>query len=533
MLEEIESNELVSAEKTVIFQTQLRVVLELFGEYAPFEKYLVDSEQVTIGRDKTKCQIFLADPDVSSTHAKFIKQNNVCYIEDLKSSNGTLLNGARISKAQVASGDEIVIGTTTLTVVISSSLLDEEQGRLMPVDENQVVEVEEIVESETDFAEDGTIDNLNKSKALFSKDALKDPKKRVKLLLIAAGLMAAFLFFGEEGQNPAEKNKKNTKKKEQVEIIKVDEVDPFQKLSDEDKQYVEAQYQLAFERGNAGNYREALTAIEAMKMHVPTYKKSPDLEREIQNGIKQLEELEEKKKKEERERIKREKVKQLLEKATAAVKERNVTLANSMLQRIKELDPNNYDVSDLEVELDAWVKEQDRIKLEKSQKEAERKRMEDSLAPGTNAFNKKEWFVAIMKLELFLKQENIDEDLLKKGAEMLTTARIELKKSLDPELEQARALRDGDDLKGAYQHYLVATGIDPTNEEAMTEINKIKEELTNRARKVYREAIIIESLTLFEEAKEKLEEVRQIAPSDNKYYKLATEKLKDYLEYSK
>ena len=49
-------------------------------------------------------------------------------------------------------------------------------------------------------------------------------------------------------------------------------------------------------------------------------------------------------------------------------------------------------------------------------------------------------------------------------------------------------------------------------------------------KRIYREAIIAESLSLFGDAKEKFLEVQQISPTDSEYYKKASEKLKNYLE---
>ena len=58
----------------------------------------------------------------------------------------------------------------------------------------------------------------------------------------------------------------------------------------------------------------------------------------------------------------------------------------------------------------------------------------------------------------------------------------------------------------------------------------IKSQLDARSKRIYREAIIAESLSLFADAKEKFQEVQQISPTDSEYYKKATEKLKNYLE---
>jgi hypothetical protein len=72
--------------------------------------------------------------------------------------------------------------------------------------------------------------------------------------------------------------------------------------------------------------------------------------------------------------------------------------------------------------------------------------------------------------------------------------------------------------------------IEPTNAEALNEIDAIKHQIDTRSKRLYREAIIAESLSLFNDAKEKLQEVQQISPTDSEYYKKASDKLKSYLE---
>ena len=44
------------------------------------------------------------------------------------------------------------------------------------------------------------------------------------------------------------------------------------------------------------------------------------------------------------------------------------------------------------MELDAWKKEQERIALEKAQKEADRKRKLSQIAPSRTFYGKEEWY---------------------------------------------------------------------------------------------------------------------------------------------
>lgn len=69
-----------------------------------------------LGRTR-EAEMFLRDPEVSRRHARFEAQNGVVFLEDLKSSNGTFLNGRRLTEPlEIRAGDEIDVGTTRLVV---------------------------------------------------------------------------------------------------------------------------------------------------------------------------------------------------------------------------------------------------------------------------------------------------------------------------------------------------------------------------------------------------------------------------------
>ncbi|MBV7271600.1 FHA domain-containing protein [Clostridium thailandense] len=74
--------------------------------------------EITIGR-KSENLLVLDDPYSSGYHARIYLKNNDCIIEDLGSTNGTLLNGIRLEgREYLSSGDEIRIGNTSFRVIV-------------------------------------------------------------------------------------------------------------------------------------------------------------------------------------------------------------------------------------------------------------------------------------------------------------------------------------------------------------------------------------------------------------------------------
>jgi hypothetical protein len=76
----------------------------------------VDGE-LTLGREEGGADLVIDDPGVSRQHARFLTDGGAVRVEDLGSSNGTYVNGERISGAvPLRAGDEVQVGATVLEV---------------------------------------------------------------------------------------------------------------------------------------------------------------------------------------------------------------------------------------------------------------------------------------------------------------------------------------------------------------------------------------------------------------------------------
>ena len=89
-----------------------KLIMTLDG--AILREFMIDKDSISIGR-KHGNDIQLNDLTVSGRHSLINVIGDNTYIEDLGSTNGTLLNGARVAKSLVKHGDLIQVGNYQFT----------------------------------------------------------------------------------------------------------------------------------------------------------------------------------------------------------------------------------------------------------------------------------------------------------------------------------------------------------------------------------------------------------------------------------
>ncbi|MBM3333168.1 FHA domain-containing protein [Candidatus Sumerlaeota bacterium] len=73
----------------------------------------IDQSPLTIGREQT-CSIPLDDPKVSRVHCEIREVDNQYVVVDRNSTNGTWVNGVRVNRHALLSGDVVLVGETKL-----------------------------------------------------------------------------------------------------------------------------------------------------------------------------------------------------------------------------------------------------------------------------------------------------------------------------------------------------------------------------------------------------------------------------------
>jgi pSer/pThr/pTyr-binding forkhead associated (FHA) protein/tetratricopeptide (TPR) repeat protein len=103
-------------------------IVVLAGPRAGAE-FPVEWEEFTVGR-ATENQLPIPDVSVSRRHVRFTKVAHGFEVVDLKSGNGTKVNGVTVAKAKVKHGDEVAIGDTVLQIIDYTAPMPE---RLKPI----------------------------------------------------------------------------------------------------------------------------------------------------------------------------------------------------------------------------------------------------------------------------------------------------------------------------------------------------------------------------------------------------------------
>ncbi len=92
------------------------VVLVKSGFYEGLE-VCVDRDWLVIGRGRS-ADLILAEPTISRAHAAVGYDAEGFFVQDLGSTNGTMVNGAKVQRTGLKNGDQIQMGKLALGVTL-------------------------------------------------------------------------------------------------------------------------------------------------------------------------------------------------------------------------------------------------------------------------------------------------------------------------------------------------------------------------------------------------------------------------------
>ena len=81
-------------------------------------KYSLPADSESIVGRTPEVEIVLLEDMVSRRHACITVSGDQVFLEDLRSANGTFVNGKRVSRCELMPGDNILIGTSIMRLDI-------------------------------------------------------------------------------------------------------------------------------------------------------------------------------------------------------------------------------------------------------------------------------------------------------------------------------------------------------------------------------------------------------------------------------
>ncbi len=99
----------------------------------------LDKERVTIGRHPDNDIVLKDDRAISGHHAVIITIMNDSFLEDLESTNGTIVNGRRVGKHPLSNGDLIQIGRHNLKYEGEETDYDEDFEKTMILKPSEII----------------------------------------------------------------------------------------------------------------------------------------------------------------------------------------------------------------------------------------------------------------------------------------------------------------------------------------------------------------------------------------------------------
>lgn len=115
-----------------------KLVLSMQGQM--LSEFAIEKQRMTVGR-KTDNDIHIDNIAVSGRHAEVVRLIDQYYIQDLNSTNGTFINGQRITKRVLMDGDVALIGKHELRFSASPGQAPAVPADEAPVDHTRTVPI--------------------------------------------------------------------------------------------------------------------------------------------------------------------------------------------------------------------------------------------------------------------------------------------------------------------------------------------------------------------------------------------------------
>ena len=118
MADEITAVQRAVAGRKVSLPLKQKAVFEIVEGEEKGKRFILTKTEITLGRKQV--DISLKDPEISRRHCAVILYGDLAVVKDMKSANGTMVNGHFVSQGLLRPGDTLQIGSIVLQFILSN-----------------------------------------------------------------------------------------------------------------------------------------------------------------------------------------------------------------------------------------------------------------------------------------------------------------------------------------------------------------------------------------------------------------------------
>ena len=100
--------------------------------------YTITRDVTIVGRSRELCDLAIQSASVSKLQCLISKTDGLLFIRDLASTNGTKVNGQRVTRGALLPGDELAFASIKFRVHLGPSIPGEDDDESIGVDEETV-----------------------------------------------------------------------------------------------------------------------------------------------------------------------------------------------------------------------------------------------------------------------------------------------------------------------------------------------------------------------------------------------------------
>lgn len=493
------------------------------------KEFMIDRDVIVIGRSK-ECDLPIDDKRLSRRHVSIERQGLRFILKDLQTVNGSFINDVQVQEQELESGNAIRLGDTLILfeainteyahagIHHSASTSESWEDAEMP----QQTSLPYLGSSSSQQTR--SIAGISKSSdsngSLIEKFKSLPPRKR----MIYGTVILMMVFFLMEEDEP------QTKKRVPASKVGLNQqtTPTFEGLSKKDKEFVSSQYQLAFDLYASKQYDKAIYEVNRIFELIPDFKDSRDILRYAEEGKKRMAAIEAEGRKREEEAKIRQRVAEFEEEISKLLLEKKYDEAVEMFPKIVELDPENANIEKWQAQVDSYVEKKKQEEAQKQLKIRMTAQAAGVLDDATALLNDKKYRQSINKFIGGLVINPVEDVVREKLQQGIEKAKEELETEMNPLLADAKQKEDLKEYAQAFKLFEKASVLDPEATAPKEGMERIRDTLHAKAKGLYTEGLLNESYSDFETAKQKFQETKDTAPTDDIYYQKAVSKLRKF-----